>query len=81
MDYKYQAAILEEIGVINCGAIPSSIAVHTDMSTPALTNFGTDEQKKEFLVPAIKGDVVTCVGISEPGAGSDVAGLKVRLLL
>ena len=81
LDYKYQAAVLEEIGIINCGAIPSSIAVHTDMSTPALTNFGTEEQKKEFLAPAIRGEVVTCVGISEPAAGSDVAGLKVRVFL
>jgi len=47
------------------------------MSTPALTRFGSDELKKEFLVPAIKGDVVTCVGVSEPSAGSDVANIKV----
>jgi len=50
--------------------------VQTDMCTPALARFGSDELRREFLAPAIAGDTVGCIGVSEPGAGSDVAGLK-----
>ena len=53
-----------------------AIGVQTDMATPALARFGSDELKREFLAPAIAGDMVACIGVSEPGAGSDVAGLK-----
>ena len=47
-----------------------------DMATPALARFGSDELKKQFLVPTIAGDVVACIGVSEAGAGSDVASIK-----
>ena len=53
-----------------------AVAVHTDMSTPALAKFGSDQLRKDFLAPAIAGDVVTCVAVSEPGGGSDVAACK-----
>jgi citronellyl-CoA dehydrogenase len=53
-----------------------AIGVQTDMCTPALARFGSDELKREFLAPAIAGDMVGCIGVSEPGAGSDVAGIK-----
>ena len=53
-----------------------AIGVHTDMATPALARFGSDALRREFLAPAISGDVVACVGVSEPGAGSDVAEIK-----
>ncbi len=53
-----------------------AIGVQTDMATPALARFGSDEVRREFLAPAIAGDVVACVGVSEPGAGSDVAAIK-----
>lgn len=46
------------------------------MATPALARFGSDELKKQFLVPTIAGDVVACIGVSEAGAGSDVASIK-----
>ena len=46
------------------------------MATPALARFGSDELKKQFLVPTIAGDVVACIGVSEVGAGSDVASIK-----
>src|SRR5690606_34941902 len=46
------------------------------MCTPAIARFGSDELKREFLTPAISGEMVGCIGVSEPGAGSDVAGLK-----
>jgi alkylation response protein AidB-like acyl-CoA dehydrogenase len=54
------------------------IAVHTDMATPPVFLFGTEEQKQEYLVPAIKGQKISSLGITEPDAGSDVAGIKTR---
>lgn len=53
-----------------------AIGVQADMATPALIRFGSEELKQEFLVPSIAGDVVACLGVSEPGAGSDVASIK-----
>ena len=76
LDYSYALMMAEELGTINCGAIPMAIGVQTDMATPALARFGSDEVRKEFLVPAIAGDYVACIGVSEPGAGSDVASIK-----
>jgi citronellyl-CoA dehydrogenase len=76
LDYSYALVMAEELGTINCGAIPMAIGVQTDMATPALARFGSDEVRKEFLVPAIAGDYVACIGVSEPGAGSDVASIK-----
>ena len=54
------------------------VAVHTDMAMPPILAFGTDEQKEDWLVPAIKGEKILCLGITEPDAGSDVAGIKTR---
>lgn len=53
-----------------------ALGVQMDMCTPALTNFGSDELKREFLAPNIAGDFVGCLGVSEVGAGSDVAATK-----
>jgi alkylation response protein AidB-like acyl-CoA dehydrogenase len=52
------------------------VAVQTDMATPPVHLFGTEEQKQKYLVPAIKGEKIACLGITEPDAGSDVAGIK-----
>ena len=73
LDFKYNIALNEELGHINCGAVPMSIAVQTDMATPALARFGSEELKKSFLEPSVLGDMVACLGVSEPGGGSDVA--------
>ena len=53
-----------------------AIGVQADMTTPALIRFGSEELKQQFLVPTIAGDFVACLGVSEPGAGSDVASIK-----
>jgi citronellyl-CoA dehydrogenase len=53
-----------------------AIGVQTDMCTPALARFGSEALKREFLAPAIAGDRVGCIGVSEPGGGSDVAAVK-----
>src|SRR6516225_6250900 len=66
----------EELGAIRCGGVPMAIGVQTDMATPALARFGSDEVRREFLAPAIAGDAVACIGVSEPGAGSDVASIR-----
>ena len=76
LDYSYGMAMAEALGHIDCGGVPMAIGVQTDMCTPALARFGSEELKREFLVPAIAGDTVGCIGVSEPGAGSDVASVK-----
>ncbi|OSZ73136.1 acyl-CoA dehydrogenase family protein [Hydrogenophaga sp. IBVHS1] len=76
LDYSYGMAMAETLGHIHCGGVPMAIGVQTDMATPALARFGSDELKRDFLAPAIAGDMVSCIGVSEPGAGSDVAGIK-----
>lgn len=76
LDYSYGLAMAEALGHIHCGGVPMAIGVQTDMCTPALARFGSDELRREFLVPSIAGDMVGCIGVSEPGAGSDVAGIK-----
>jgi len=76
LDYSYSVIMAETLGHVNCGAIPMAIGVQTDMCTPALARFGSEELKRQFLAPAIAGDMVGCIGVSEPGAGSDVASIK-----
>ncbi len=76
LDYSYQAAATEELGWCKCGAIPMALGVQTDMATPALAKWGTEELKKEFLAPAIAGEVVTSIAVSEASGGSDVAAIK-----
>ncbi|HEX2649357.1 MAG TPA: acyl-CoA dehydrogenase family protein [Burkholderiales bacterium] len=76
LDYSYSMVFAETLGQIRCGGVPMAIGVQTDMATPALARFGSDELRKEFLAPAIAGDMVACIGVSEPGAGSDVASIK-----
>ena len=76
LDYSYSVLMAQTLGKINGGGVPMAIGVQTDMCTPALAKFGSDELKKEFLAPSIAGDLVGCVGVSEPSAGSDVANIK-----
>lgn len=76
LDYSYSVAIAEALGHARCGGVPMAIGVQTDMATPALARFGSDDLKREFLAPSIAGDVVACLGVSEVGAGSDVASIR-----
>ena len=76
LDYSYSMVMAETLGLIRCGGVPMAIGVQTDMCTPALARFGSDELKRQYLAPAIAGDMVGCIGVSEPGAGSDVSGIK-----
>ncbi len=76
LDWSYAMVMAEELGHIKCGGVPMAIGVHTDMCTPALDRFGSDALKREFLAPSIAGDLVGCLGVSESGAGSDVASVR-----
>src|SRR5579863_10553267 len=76
LDYSYALMMAEELGAIRSGSVPAAIGVQTDMATPALARYGSDALRREFLAPAISGEAVACVGVSEPGAGSDVAEIK-----
>ena len=76
LDYSYASAFAESLSAIRCGGVPMAIGVQTDMATPALARFGSDEVRQEFLAPSISGDYVACLGVSEVGAGSDVASIK-----
>ncbi len=76
LDFSYSMVMAEALGECNAGGVPMAIGVHTDMCTPALARFGSDELRREFLAPSIAGDMVGCIGVSETGGGSDVAALK-----
>ena len=76
LDYSYSVMMAQTLGHISCGAIPMAIGAQTDMATPALARFGSKALCEQFLVPAIRGEQVGCIGVSEPGAGSDVASIR-----
>src|SRR6476660_4620153 len=76
LDYSYEMAFCEAVGAAKSASSVMAIGVQTDMATPALTRYGSDELRDEFLRPSISGDFVSCIGVSEPGAGSDVASIK-----
>jgi len=76
LDYSYSVVMAEALGKVHCGGVAMAIGVQTDMCTPALAKFGSPELKKEYLAPSIAGDLVGCIGVSEPSAGSDVAAIR-----
>jgi alkylation response protein AidB-like acyl-CoA dehydrogenase len=77
-DYYSALVLAEEIVHSNSGGLAMGVAVQTDMAMPPILAFGTEEQKRAWAAPAIKGDAILCLGITEPDAGSDVAGIKTR---
>jgi alkylation response protein AidB-like acyl-CoA dehydrogenase len=77
-DYYANIVLAEEIVHSNSGGLAMGLAVHTDMATPPINIFGTEEQKQSYLAPAIRGEKVACLGITEPDAGSDVSAIKTR---
>ncbi len=76
LDYSYAALLAETLADIDCGGVPMAIGVQTDMCTPSLAQHGSAELRAEFLSPAIAGDAVGCLGVSEVGSGSDVASIR-----
>ena len=76
LDYSYQLAFCEALGTSRCPSINLAVGVQTDMATPALARYGSDELRAEFLAPTIAGSFVACLGASEPGAGSDLSSIR-----
>jgi citronellyl-CoA dehydrogenase len=77
-DHTFTLVAAEEMGRISCGGVPMAMAVQMSMSTPALARYGSPELKERYLAPAIRGEVVTSIAVTEPDAGSDVAGIRTR---
>jgi citronellyl-CoA dehydrogenase len=77
-DHSFTLVAGEELGRISCGGVPMAIAVQMAMATPALARYGSHELKERFLAPAIRGEQVASVAVTEPDAGSDVAGIRTR---
>jgi citronellyl-CoA dehydrogenase len=76
LDYWFELILLEELGHVQGLGIPIAIAVQTHMATPAIAEFGSDYLKETYLKPAIAGDMVSSIAVTEPGAGSDVGALS-----
>jgi alkylation response protein AidB-like acyl-CoA dehydrogenase len=75
-DYYCSLVLAEEMAHAHSGGVAMGIAVQTDMCLPPLLALGTEEQKREWAVPAIAGQKILCLGITEPDAGSDVSGIR-----
>ena len=77
-DYLHDAVLAEELSRCGSGGLAAGIGAHISIATPPIWKFGTDDQKQRFLAPAIAGQKIGALGITEPDAGSDVAGLRTR---
>ncbi|HEY2770082.1 MAG TPA: acyl-CoA dehydrogenase family protein [Solirubrobacteraceae bacterium] len=77
-DYYSSLVLAEEIVHAHSGGLAMGLAVQTDMAMPPILAFGTEEQKLQWAAPAIRGEKILCLGITEPDAGSDVSGIKTR---
>ncbi|MEM7093065.1 MAG: acyl-CoA dehydrogenase family protein [Actinomycetota bacterium] len=77
-DHLFTVILGEEFGRCDHGSLPMALGVQVDMATPSLAEFGTPEQKAEYLAPAMRGEMVASIAVSEPDAGSDVAGIRTR---
>jgi acyl-CoA dehydrogenase len=75
-DHVHEAVLTEELSRSGSGGLAAGIGAHINIATPPIAVFGTEDQKQRFLVPAIRGEKIGALGISEPGAGSDVAGIR-----
>ncbi|MAT61203.1 MAG: acyl-CoA dehydrogenase [Micrococcales bacterium] len=78
-DHSYTTVFMEELGyACDCAGVPMAIAVQSSMATPSLHNFGSEELKEKYLKPAMLGEQVCSVAVSEPDAGSDVSGIRTK---
>ncbi len=78
LDYWYVVAYAEELVRSRNGGLGTGMLVQGEMATPIIGELGTDEQKREFLAPALRGEKIAALAISEPDAGSDVAAIRTR---
>ena len=77
-DYLHEAVLIEELARTGSGGTAAGIGAHINIATPPIWKFGTEEQKQRYLVPAIRGEKIGALGITEPDAGSDVASLRTK---
>jgi acyl-CoA dehydrogenase len=77
-DYLHEAVLVEELARIGSGGTAAGIGAHVNIATPPIWKFGTDEQKQRYLAPAIRGEKIGALAITEPDAGSDVAALRTK---
>src|SRR5215472_15925521 len=75
-DYFSAVVLSEEMARAGCGGLGMAVAVQAEMATPPVFKFGTEEQRRRWLVPAISGESIAALAITEPNAGSDVAGIE-----
>jgi alkylation response protein AidB-like acyl-CoA dehydrogenase len=75
-DYFSAVVLSEEMARAHCGGLGMAVAVQAEMATPPVARFGSEEQKRRFLVPAISGDAIAAIAMTEPDAGSDLAGMR-----
>jgi acyl-CoA dehydrogenase len=75
-DHLDDAVLSEELSRCGSGGLAAGIGAHVGIATPPVWRFGTEDQKERFLAPAIRGELIAALGITEPGAGSDVAGIR-----
>ncbi|MBI5517161.1 MAG: acyl-CoA dehydrogenase family protein [Deltaproteobacteria bacterium] len=75
-DYWYSVAKAEELPRMGCGGVPMALMVQSDMATPVISDLGTPAQIDEFLKPALRGERISAIGVTEPGCGSDVAAMR-----
>ena len=78
LDWWATTAYVESLTFSDSGSVNMALMVQSDMTIPVIQELGTEEQKEEFLRPAVRGDWIGSLGISEPGGGSDVANIKTR---
>ncbi len=77
-DFLSSVVLGEEMARCRSGGVAFSVLVHTDMSSPWLTHYGTEAQKRAYLPGIVSGETVCALGITEPGSGSDMAGIATR---
>jgi acyl-CoA dehydrogenase len=77
-DYLHEAVLVEELARTGSGGTAAGIGAHINIATPPIFKFGSEDQKQRYLVPAISGEKIGALAITEPGAGSDVAALSTR---
>jgi len=75
-DWGHSIVVAEEMARCGSGGVGMAVAVQSEMATPPIFRFGTEEQKQRYLAAAIRGEKIACLGITEPNAGSDVASIE-----
>jgi acyl-CoA dehydrogenase len=74
--FEFSCVVLEEVGRMGFGALNANLAVHSDIVTPYIAHLGTEEQKRKYIPKLVTGEIVGAIAMTEPGAGSDLQGIK-----